>query len=424
MSKEKTKKIFKFIDLGDDEKYEKFSFNNYSRIARGLSMVDNHSILLLLKHPAVVALQEFFKEILWQGKEDIQCIYVEDQQYNMDQTILDTPPLINLINEKLTEAYQKGFDIKTYNFERNSCFSAWFKQIKIPTISNLDNPAWYAKYHSKAILHRHIMHPDIPALIEQVPQIKVPKGYICENPEQAFIAYKKLAQLGVKKMLTKFFHGSGGRGICALDDISETAKIDWEAGPHIITERLELDQNLLGDEANCGVLIHEGELFGSIFTVTLANKFTSTGAICPILNNKEQQNNINFQLDHLLKWLKSINMQGEGSFDFLFSKNEAWLVDNNMGRMGGTHFSVHFQKVHAPDNRCFVYFKVQNGEDINIWEVWNILQKNKLDFSPKTQMGVFPIRHVEGIISEMLAFGSTNMEAYQMAQKTLALLEA
>jgi len=416
------KKIFTLIDLSEAPVYQDLHLNKYARGARALALADSNSLILLPKHPAIVALKKVYEEVLWQNKTNIECLWIDNPTYCLDQDILASPQYLNTIRQKLQKAVADGFEIYTMAHIHNPYFEQWMQQMGVSFISNLDHQAWYNQYHSKALLHRHIQAPNQPSVIERyVPEVKVTKGFVASNISQGMEAFRKLKDLGVQNILAKAVEGTSGQGITRLEDWSDIEALPWEQDDYIITEKLTVDTNVLGVEANAVILFHEQKIFNPPHTM-LMDGYSMDGSIMPFLNNPQQYKNLFKQVNPLLQWLVSTGMKGDGGLDFIFSDNEAYLVDNNLGRMSGTHLITYFQKSHVPANLPFIYFKIDYNQQ-NIEEVWTQLNASNLAFCPEKQTGVFPIFYLQGIAGVMAAFAPTNIEAHRMLTLCTELFE-
>ncbi|HAS41668.1 MAG TPA: hypothetical protein DCS93_14395 [Microscillaceae bacterium] len=416
------KKTFTLIDLSEAPVYQYLNLNKYARGARALALADSNSLVLLPKHRTVVALKKLYEAVLWQNKTNIECLWIDNPTYCLDQDILASPQYMKAIRQRLHKAVANGFEIHTMAHQYNPYFEQWMQQMGVPFISNLDDQTWYNQYHSKALLHRHIQTPNEPSVIERyVPEVKVTQGFVASNINQGIEAFRRLKDLGVQNILAKAVEGTSGQGITGLEDWSDIEELSWEQDDYIITEKLPVDTNVLGAEANAVILFHKQKIFNPPHTM-LMDGYSMDGSIMPFLSNPQQHKNLFKQVNPLLKWLVSTGMKGDGGLDFIFSENEAYLVDNNLGRMSGTHLATYFQKSHVSANLPFIYFKIDYNQQ-NIEEVWAQLKASNLAFCSETQTGIFPIFYLQGIAGVMAAFAPTNLEAHHMLDLCAEMFE-
>ena len=121
-----------------------------------------------------------------------------------------------------------------------------------------------------------------------------------------------------------------------------------------------------------------------------------------------------------MDFMAAKGMQKDGGVDFIISRNKAYLIDNNLGRMTGTHAPLFFQKRHFPE-AAFAYYEPDLSSR-DVFDVWEILQSKGLALDLKRGTGVFPISYLPGISAEMMAFAPTVHEAYDLMEKTQGLL--
>lgn len=417
------KKIYTLIDFSEAPVYQYLKLNKYARGARALALADSNSLVLLPRHAAIVALKKLYEEVLWQNKANIECMWIDNPGYCLDQDILASSKYLRAIRQKLQEAVANGFEIHTKAHQCNAYFEQWMQQMGVEYTSNLDDSNWYDQYHSKALLHRHIQAPNKPSVLEcQVPQVKVPKGFVAGNASQGMEAFQTLKGMGVQNVLAKAVEGTSGQGITTLHDWTDLEELPWEHDDYIVTEKLKVDTNALGAEANAVILFHQQKIFNPPHTM-LMDGYSMDGSIMPFLSNPAQYNDLYKQVNPLLQWLVSTGMKGDGGLDFIFSNNEAFLVDNNLGRMSGTHLVTYFQKSYVPANLPFIYFKIDYTEH-ETQAIWQQLKAAGLAFCPSTQIGVFPVFYMKGIAGVMAAFAPDNLAAYQMSMRCYELFEA
>ena len=308
----------------------------------------------------------------------------------------------------------KSIQLTTY--VSTSSTKRWLERLPFQWIHNIDNPIFQKKYTAKSIFHRSIVDTETPALIEELATLRTPRGYTARSHEEIVAACERLSDEGVNEILAKPSTQSSGIGIreiSTVDDIDNLAKDEY-----VIEEKLHLDKDRYGETANAGIAFRNNQRYGVWRQLLKGDKYV--GALYPFDGNSALTADILRQTEVFKNFMFTKGMRKDGGIDFLISKKKAFLIDNNLGRMTGTHAPLFFQKLYLPE-MAFAYFEV-DGLDDDIFNIWEQLQSKGLALDLVRKTGVYPVCHLPSVSAEMMAFAPTASEAFHLMEKTQELL--
>lgn len=381
----------------------------YKIPARSLALADLDSTLVLPDTPELKELVGFYETVLW--REKLDCIWTDDLHFEMDVEIDQNEKIKAQLRERCSRL---NVPIKISSYSPNKYTTQWVRELGKEVEPWGESANFKQLFRHKRSLHRTIASISTPALVEQAEEVRVPKGYICATTEELVQAYWLLKEEGVENFILKPLSGSGGRGITAIDDITQLEQSDLTQ-PSILEERLNLDYNVLtGCERNCSVQFWNGEIYGAL-TSQLIEGVSWHGAVVPSVESYEFQQDVLNQAKAMLDLFTKYGMKGMGGLDFLSSGGKAYLVDSNLGRYTGIHFGKKFASVHAPK----MAFSCQQFPTFasSVFDLWKLLERDGLNFNAETQWGVFPLVHLPNLYTMMIAFADSSAEALELIQQ-------
>ena len=407
--------LFRIINLGRASEDQTHGFHQYTQPALSLLLVqDRNELIILPNAEPLKQMKTFFEETLWDG-QTVNCIFSDKQYYSIDAGISNDDGLFEEIKKQLSFFVKAEGTIDLISFAPTPEIEEWTKCLPYKVVHNFDSALFRKKYSSKNIFHRLISEPDKPALIEHLP-LRIPRGYVAQSQKEIVVACEKLSSEGVDNILAKPSNQSAGIGIKDIrsnDDI-EGLSTDVE---YLLEEKLVLDEDAYGKKSNCGVAFHDNQVFG--VWRQLLNGDAYMGAIYPFGGADTLNDDILRQIHTFKDFMITKGMKKDGGIDFIISNNQAFLVDNNLGRMTGTHSAIFFQRRYVPDTP-FAYFDL-GKLGLGVFEVWEILRQKNVALDIDRKLGVFPVCWMPNICAEMIAFAPTPLDAYELMSEMRTL---
>ena len=408
--------MFKLINFNRALTDEARGLEKYGNALASLSLSSPRHLTLLPEHQDLKALAALYEKVLFDG-QIIPICYIPDDHYVTDETIFKSSALISQIDAHLDRLVPAGEQVALFMAKPNPYLYGWLLQLKRKVHFKRETQKYLKQIIHKGIFHRHISTKDTPSVIEAFPALRIPLGYIAGSKKDIKLAYTTLKTQGVEKIMAKPIKESLGRGIKTLHSVADIHALP--KGVYAIEEKLALDTNSFGMEANCAIGYHQQKPFAH--WTQLIDGTTYVGAVYPFEGSEAVKNDIANQSAIFLEFAKTYGMKNDGGIDFLIANDKAYLIDNNLGRLTATHSSIFFQQNHAI-NRPFSTFAIKNHQ-YSVDEVWEILQKADVAFDKTTKTGVFPYAYMKGETRKFIAFHDSSTTAYEMGLKVQSLFD-
>jgi hypothetical protein len=371
---------------------------------RGLSITRHNNLIILPDNPCVREFKSFYEKHLNGGKL-LPCLWTRDQDFCMDIDIANDPALIQELVKIISQKLDAHIPVRIRPYSYNELSRKWIDQLIRPGVEvDGDSLAFAEKFREKSILHQNFKTRKSNHSASS--GIRVPKGYYCNTTNDLKSAYSYLSDQGIKDFFLKPVDLSAGEGIMEVNGSLPDVKM--RKSGIIIEEKLIPDINRLGLVSNCSIEFSKKKVFG-LPSTQLLKGFRWNGNLYPAIEDDRFIADAVNQAEIVLRFLIKQGMQGPGGLDFMSMGNKAYLIDNNLARMTGTHFPKEFQERFAPNSpfavKNFTYWTK------SIDEIWESLVENNLQFSDGT--GIFPIVYLKDAFSTFISFESDPIKALE-----------
>ena len=338
------------------------------------------------------------------GLEETQIIWTSGRSYLMDDDIrMEQLPAI-------ARAMGEDEDWTLVPYSVTAPFTRWANELRAKTFG--DEQEWVIRHGTKGILHPRAdgaAHPDVPLLSQEVPGIRVARGYSALGPAELLMAHERLIEDGVSSFVVKPMTGTTGEGIIFLDEPTAAESLrqyTFPMGPVVLEEKLHTDHDPDSGQCIAPSVQYAGSHVLGRPTVQLMQGAAFSGArltadLCPRMEEEILE-----MTERILAWLKP---KGPGGLDFLSVQGRPVLIDPNIGRFTGVHPARLFAGLYAP-GASWICWKVNPKK--NIWDFWHELEQDGIAFAPgRSTIGVFPLCYLPGMWGMLIAFGPKERHA-------------
>ncbi|MBI5421112.1 MAG: hypothetical protein HZA35_02245 [Parcubacteria group bacterium] len=344
---------------------------------------------------------EFCTRIL--GLTANQVLWTTGKNYLMDDDIKE-----ELFDHIQYVMNQNDWEIIPYSVTEP--FLRWATLVNTPIFG--DNEQWVRIHSNKSILHPNAItsarDPLLPLLMENVDDIRLPRGYACTTNDELNIAYDLLRANNVKNLILKPAVGTTGEGIIPIDSRLQIVEYSFPMGTVVLEERLQIDTDVHGKNISPSIQYVGKKILGNVTDQTFKG-VAYEGNSMPSTTSPEFQRELLGMVRKILAWLKPY---GPGGFDFLSVDGKPVLIDPNVGRFTGAHPAKIFQALYAP-KMLFACWKIEPIKNLEVF--WDELNTKNIAFIPSSnRSGVFPLCYLQGMWGMLIAFGLNQKELTQL----------
>jgi len=343
---------------------------------------------------------EFIKGVV--GLDDDQIIFTSGSVYNLDDDIASDPNVLARLKAIVVGNPNDKFTFVPYavtpNFER---WAEPFFELGVTVFG--ERLEWIEKFGHKGILHRSVVTPDVPSVVEEIGvTVPVARGWSVKNKEELLHAWELLKAEGIKKAVIKPVLGAAGEGIIFVEDEAQLPAYDFPMGAICLEEFLELDRAPDGVVLSPAVHYMEGMLVGDLCDQIMIGTGYAGWRRCLVPKTFQV-----LAIKCIETLIRKMGPQGPGGFDFLSVKGRPILSDVNTGRFNGAHTPKLFVQLYAP-GKAFYCWKAKPAINADLWTYWKEMTKAGIAFIPgQSKSGVFPLIFLRGLSGQMVSIADT-----------------
>jgi len=382
--------------------------------ARALLFLGPDDVFIL---PGGNAQTKEFVEFLIQkiGIKRHQIIWTSGRDYLLDDGIRKE------IMPELKELVGNGDRWQIVPYSVTEPFLAWASELqKLGAEIIGDDPKWTATWSNKAILHRNAFTgnrvKDLPFIKEIDPSFPIPRGLAANTHHELMVAYGRLRQEGIERIILKPVVATTGEGIVKDVDKQFLKDYKFPMGPVILEEQLVLDIDPeTGKEKNVSVQFWDGHVI-SLGEQIMSGVAHAGNQVPSTISDELKKKAIRITE----RFIQIAKPKGPGGIDFILSKGEIYFSDPNMGRMTGAHPIINFVKTYAPWAESYQGFKVK--AEMDIWKFWQRLEEEGIAFKigETGGRGVFPLCWLPNMWAMLVVVGFSLEETTELRRQAEA----